>query len=124
MPDVLSFVCGQEVWLEQEDAQAISEGEEVTLMDWGNAIVQVRTLLHNVSFLFAFLTLQRQTFCPYPNRVHLYFGQCHVQTRVKTQGEFLKWDEGHHARYPARHLVSAHRKFEFVFWGWYAEGVK
>jgi len=31
----------QEIWLEQEDAQAISEGEEVTLMDWGNAIVQV-----------------------------------------------------------------------------------
>ncbi|EIE22615.1 glutamyl-tRNA synthetase, putative [Coccomyxa subellipsoidea C-169] len=30
----------KEVWLEQEDAQAISEGEEVTLMDWGNAIVQ------------------------------------------------------------------------------------
>ena len=54
MSDVLLFVCGQEVWLEQEDAQAISEGEEVTLMDWGNAIVQVRTLLHTVSFLFAF----------------------------------------------------------------------
>jgi glutamyl-tRNA synthetase len=29
------------VWLEQEDAAALSEGEEVTLMDWGNAIVQV-----------------------------------------------------------------------------------
>lgn len=27
--------------MEQEDAQTISEGEEVTLMDWGNAIVQV-----------------------------------------------------------------------------------
>ena len=43
-------MCVQEIWLEQEDAQAISEGEEVTLMDWGNAIVQVpppHTALHN-----------------------------------------------------------------------------
>ena len=30
------------VWLEQEDARLISQGEEVTLMDWGNAIVEVR----------------------------------------------------------------------------------
>ncbi|BDA45805.1 Glutamate-tRNA ligase, cytoplasmic [Coccomyxa sp. Obi] len=30
----------KEIWLEEEDAQVISEGEEVTLMDWGNAIVQ------------------------------------------------------------------------------------
>ncbi len=31
----------QVVWLEQEDARLISQGEEVTLMDWGNAIVEV-----------------------------------------------------------------------------------
>ena len=30
------------VWLDQADAQQIKEGEEVTLMDWGNAIVKVR----------------------------------------------------------------------------------
>ena len=34
----------QEVWLEQEDAAAVSEGEEVTLMDWGNAIIRVSIL--------------------------------------------------------------------------------
>lgn len=28
------------VWLEQADAAAIKEGEEVTLMDWGNAFVR------------------------------------------------------------------------------------
>jgi len=28
------------VWLDQADAQQIKEGEEVTLMDWGNAIVK------------------------------------------------------------------------------------
>ena len=31
----------QEIWLDQDDAQLLQEGEEVTLMDWGNAIVQV-----------------------------------------------------------------------------------
>ena len=31
----------QDVWLEQADAAAIKEGEEVTLMDWGNAIIKV-----------------------------------------------------------------------------------
>ena len=40
-------MCVQEIWLEQEDAQAISEGEEVTLMDWGNAIVQVPSPPHS-----------------------------------------------------------------------------
>lgn len=30
----------QEVWLDQEDVQLLKEGEEVTLMDWGNAFVQ------------------------------------------------------------------------------------
>ena len=38
----LPHTCVQDIWLEQEDAQAIAEGEEVTLMDWGNAIVQAR----------------------------------------------------------------------------------
>jgi len=28
------------IWLEEADASAISVGEEVTLMDWGNAIVK------------------------------------------------------------------------------------
>jgi hypothetical protein len=31
-----------QVWLEQADAHVVSEGEEVTLMDWGNAIIKVR----------------------------------------------------------------------------------
>ena len=35
----------QVVWLEQEDAKGISQGEEVTLMDWGNAVVDVWPLL-------------------------------------------------------------------------------
>ncbi len=30
----------QELWLDAEDVQLLKEGEEVTLMDWGNAIVQ------------------------------------------------------------------------------------
>jgi glutamyl-tRNA synthetase len=30
------------VWLDQADAAAVAEGEEVTLMDWGNAIIKVR----------------------------------------------------------------------------------
>ena len=33
----------QALWLDQADAQAVAEGEEVTLMDWGNAIIRVRT---------------------------------------------------------------------------------
>jgi hypothetical protein len=28
------------IWLDQVDAASISEGEEVTLMDWGNCIVR------------------------------------------------------------------------------------
>ena len=31
----------QAVWLDQDDAQAVAENEEITLMDWGNAIVKV-----------------------------------------------------------------------------------
>ena len=34
------FCHVQDVWLEQEDAQLLHDGEEVTLMDWGNAIVE------------------------------------------------------------------------------------
>lgn len=30
----------QDIWLEQEDLALLKEGEEVTLMDWGNAIVE------------------------------------------------------------------------------------
>jgi hypothetical protein len=29
------------VWLDQADGQEVKEGEEVTLMDWGNAIIKV-----------------------------------------------------------------------------------
>ncbi len=32
----------QVLWLDQADAQVVAEGEEVTLMDWGNAIIRVR----------------------------------------------------------------------------------
>lgn len=30
----------QDIWLDQEDVQLLKEGEEVTIMDWGNAIVE------------------------------------------------------------------------------------
>lgn len=30
----------QDIWLDQEDAVLLAEGEEVTLMDWGNAVVE------------------------------------------------------------------------------------
>ncbi len=30
------------IWLDQADAATLAEGEEVTLMDWGNAIIKVR----------------------------------------------------------------------------------
>lgn len=39
MSELLVFKL-QEVWLDEEDVQLLKEGEEVTLMDWGNAIVQ------------------------------------------------------------------------------------
>lgn len=35
----------QEIWLDQADASLLKEGEEVTLMDWGNAIIEVSFLL-------------------------------------------------------------------------------
>jgi hypothetical protein len=31
-----------QLWLDQADARELKEGEEFTLMDWGNAIVKVR----------------------------------------------------------------------------------
>ena len=34
------FFLSNEVWLEQGDAQQLKEGEEITLMQWGNAIIQ------------------------------------------------------------------------------------
>ncbi|PNH09799.1 putative glutamate--tRNA ligase, cytoplasmic [Tetrabaena socialis] len=33
----------RQLWLDQVDAAAVSEGEEVTLMDWGNAIIKTIT---------------------------------------------------------------------------------
>ena len=39
-PNTCVYCLLQEVWLDQEDVQLLKEGEEVTLMDWGNAIVQ------------------------------------------------------------------------------------
>ena len=32
-----------QVWLDQADGQVLTEGEEVTLMDWGNAFIRVST---------------------------------------------------------------------------------
>jgi hypothetical protein len=32
------------VWLELADGAALVEGQEVTLMDWGNALIKVREL--------------------------------------------------------------------------------
>ena len=45
---MVSHACGvlrpsdQDIWLDQVDAAVASEGEEVTLMDWGNCIIRVR----------------------------------------------------------------------------------
>ena len=35
----------QEILLETQDAELLHEGEEVTLMDWGNAIIKVQAIL-------------------------------------------------------------------------------
>ena len=44
--NTLMVVCVlQDVWLEQADAALLTENEEFTLMDWGNAIVRVRLAL-------------------------------------------------------------------------------
>ncbi|KAG8899848.1 hypothetical protein FRB99_006405 [Tulasnella sp. 403] len=44
-PDVgeKSTVYGPDIYLEQEDAASLEDNEEVTLMDWGNAIVKSKT---------------------------------------------------------------------------------
>lgn len=45
----LSVSCCVQVWLDQADGQVLTEGEEVTLMDWGNVIIKVtpsRALRH------------------------------------------------------------------------------
>ena len=34
----------QDIWLEQDDAQLLHAEEEVTLMDWGNAVI--KTIKH------------------------------------------------------------------------------
>lgn len=31
-----------QLWIDQADARELHDGEEITLMDWGNAIVKVR----------------------------------------------------------------------------------
>jgi hypothetical protein len=36
------------LWLEQVDAQAVAEGEEVTLMDWGNCFIRVSHACHAI----------------------------------------------------------------------------
>lgn len=45
----------QLIWLDQEDAALLHEGEEVTLMEWGNAIIRVH---FHVAFR-AFLDIQK-----------------------------------------------------------------
>ena len=42
----------QEVWLDQEDVQLLHEGEEITLMDWGNAFVEVSACRAVLSLLW------------------------------------------------------------------------
>ncbi len=42
-----AFLASQVLWLDQADARAVAEGEEVTLMDWGNAIIRVRMSADN-----------------------------------------------------------------------------
>ncbi|GJP31139.1 hypothetical protein CLOM_g9610 [Closterium sp. NIES-68] len=37
-------VFARRIWVEGADAKVMKEGEEVTLMDWGNAIVQKKTM--------------------------------------------------------------------------------
>lgn len=32
------------MWLDQADGQVLTDGEEVTLMDWGNAFIRVSTI--------------------------------------------------------------------------------
>jgi hypothetical protein len=41
---VCMCVVVEHVWLDQADGQEVQEGEEVTLMDWGNAIIKVRLI--------------------------------------------------------------------------------
>ncbi|KAJ7298321.1 hypothetical protein O6H91_Y004100 [Diphasiastrum complanatum] len=49
----------KKIWLDKADALSISEGEEVTLMDWGNAIIEkVEKDEKGVTFLTGFLHLE------------------------------------------------------------------
>ena len=45
----------QEIWLETQDAELLHEGEEVTLMDWGNAIIKVEHLSYQQKFASYFI---------------------------------------------------------------------
>lgn len=53
------IVLSSRILLEQEDAAALEQGEEVTLMDWGNAVVEkVERDGHGVTLVNAKLNLQ------------------------------------------------------------------
>ena len=55
-----ALVRTKQIWIEQVDAACIAEGEEVTLMDWGNAIMQSieRDSQGNVTSIRALLHLE------------------------------------------------------------------
>lgn len=59
------------IYLEAEDAKAIKEGEEITLMDWGNAIVEKKTQDANGN-----ITLE---------------GRLHLEGNFKTTEKKLTW---------------------------------
>jgi len=62
--------CLQEVWLDQEDAALLKEGEEVTLMDWGNAVIKVYTCPVDPQHLDCLCTLDMPK-CPIPTPASL-----------------------------------------------------
>lgn len=47
-----------EIWIDFADAQVISEGEEITLMDWGNCIIKVKHIL-TLSHISLFCSLAK-----------------------------------------------------------------
>lgn len=73
---------GRTLLLEQEDAAALAVGEEVTLMNWGNAIV--RGVAHSVNPLRAGTLAGR----PPVTTVEL---ELHLQGDVKKTGKKLTW---------------------------------
>jgi hypothetical protein len=62
------------VWLDQADGQVLTEGEEVTLMDWGNAIIKVGA--ETVSSAFRPHELLRQRFFACADRIGFAFVSC------------------------------------------------